>query len=242
MIIKARIFLLFFHIILMMNSSYKIFSIINIVVICLLFSIVDKEVSNKTIHNILPITICVDPGHGGKDGGAIYGDYVEKDINLDIGLKLKEILLDMGYNVVMTRSSDYHLPINKEYTKLGDLNERIKLVKESDAFILISIHANKYELTSVHGAQTFYRTSSRESMVLASLIQKNITSNFDNNSRISKSIDNIYLLNSLDIPAVIVESGFMSNSFDLNNITNPDFQEKFANIIADSINEFLLYY
>ena len=226
----------------MMNASYKIFSIINIIVIILLFSIVDKELSNEAINNILPITICVDPGHGGKDGGAIYGDYIEKDINLEISLKLNDILLEMGYNVVLTRSADYHLPMNGEYTKIGDLNERLKIIKDAEAFMLISIHANKYDLSSVHGAQTFYRTSSRESMVLASLIQKNITSNFENNNRISKSIDSIYLLNSLDIPAVIVESGFMSNSFDLKNITNPNFQEKFAKIIADSINEFLLYY
>lgn len=203
---------------------------------------IDKNASDNAIHNILPVTICVDPGHGGKDGGAIYGAYVEKDINLEISLKLKDILVHMGYNVVLTRTSDYHLPINEEYTKLGDLNERLRIINDSKAFMLISIHANKYELSTVHGAQTFYRTSSRESMVLASLIQKNITSNFDNNNRISKSIDTIYLLNSVDIPAVIVESGFMSNAIDLENITNAIFQEKFAKTIANSINEFLLYY
>ena len=109
----------------MMNTSYKIFSIVIIIFISLLFSMIDKNASDNAIHNILPVTICVDPGHGGKDGGAIYGAYVEKDINLEISLKLKDILVHMGYNVVLTRTSDYHLPINEEYTKLGDLNERL---------------------------------------------------------------------------------------------------------------------
>ena len=66
-----------------MKMNYKIISIINIIFILLTFSLVNNKKLNKTIHNIAPITICIDPGHGGKDGGAIYDGYVEKDINLD---------------------------------------------------------------------------------------------------------------------------------------------------------------
>lgn len=222
--------------------NYKIISIINIILILLAFSFVNAKKLNKTIHNLNPITICIDPGHGGKDGGAIYEGYVEKDINLEISLKLKKVLEEIGYEVVLTRDQDYHLPKGLEYTKAKDLNERIKIINESKAFMLISIHANKYSSPIVHGAQVFYKSSSRESMVLAALIQKNIVNSFANNNRVSKSIDTIYLLNAISIPAVIVESGFMSNPGDLKNITDEKFQEDFSKIIATSINEYLLYY
>lgn len=222
--------------------NYKIISIINIILILLAFSFANEKKLNKTIHNLNPITICIDPGHGGKDGGAIYEGYVEKDINLEISLKLKKVLEEIGYEVVLTRDEDYHLPKGLEYTKAKDLNERIKIINESKAFMLISIHANKYSSPIVHGAQVFYKSSSRESMVLAALIQKNIVNSIANNNRVSKSIDTIYLLNAISIPAVIVESGFMSNPGDLKNITDEKFQEDFSKIIATSINEYLLYY
>lgn len=234
--------LTFFSYYLLMKMNYKIISIINIIFILLTFSLVNNKKLNKTIHNIAPITICIDPGHGGKDGGAIYDGYVEKDINLEISLKLKKVLEEEGYEVVLTRDKDYHLPKDLEYTKAGDLNERIKIINESNAFMLISIHANKYSSPIVHGAQVFYKSTSRESMVLAALIQKNIVNSFENNNRVSKSIDTIYLLNAIDIPAVIVESGFMSNPNDLKNITNDEFQEEFSKVISKSINEYLLYY
>lgn len=222
--------------------KYKIIAVLNIVILMLVFSVIERKSLKETIHNFNPITICVDPGHGGKDGGAIYNGINEKDINLEIGILLKDVLEEMGYMVVLTRDDDYHLPKGGTYTKVTDLNERIKIIEESQAYLVISIHANKFESSSVHGAQTFYNSRSRDSMVLASLIQKNLNENIENNNRISKSIDTIYMLNYLKIPSVIVESGFMSNSIDLKNITNPDFQYKFASLIASSINEYLMYF
>ena len=222
--------------------KYKIFGILDIVILMISFSVLKIKRSNETIHNLNPIVICIDPGHGGKDGGAIYNGIMEKDINLEISLKLKDVLEEMGYLVLLTRNEDYHLPKDDFYTKLGDLNERIKIIEESQSYLMVSIHANKYGNSNVHGAQTFYNSKSRDSMVLASLIQKNINENIKDNNRISKSIDTIYLLNSLKIPSVIVESGFMSNLNDLNNITNSDFQHKFASLIAISIREYLMYF
>ena len=108
----------------------------------------------------------------------------------------------------MTRDKDYHLPIDKEYSKIGDLNERIKFIKSSKSIILLSIHANKFSSSSVSGCQVFYSSVCKSSLVLAGIIQKNVNCELDND-RFAKTIDNNYLLRNLDIPSVIIDdSGF----------------------------------
>lgn len=221
--------------------KYKIYSVIIIVLIYLSFFSLEKQNEFTFIENNLPFVICIDPGHGGKDGGASVYNYFEKDINLEISLLLKNELNDLGYLVEMTRDKDYHLPIDKEYSKIGDLNERIKFIKSSKSIILLSIHANKFSSSSVSGCQVFYSSVCKSSLVLAGIIQKNVNCELDND-RFAKTINNNYLLRNLDIPSVIIECGFMSNERDLNNLINKDYQAKLAKIFAKSVNEYLLNY
>ena len=87
--------------------------------------------------------IFIDPGHGGLDGGCNFKDLVEKDINLKIGLKLKEKLIEEGYDVLMTRSADIHL-CKEKFSKKEDLLTRIDLINNSNADLFISIHTKLF--------------------------------------------------------------------------------------------------
>lgn len=220
--------------------KYRVVSILIIILTNLSFFIINSNYKNVYIKDD-PFLIFIDPGHGGKDGGACVSSFYEKNINLDISLLLKEELCELGYSVLMSRYGDYHLPEGSDYSKIGDLDERLMLIKESNAFIVLSIHANKYENDSVSGCQVFYCSHLKSSLVLASIIQKNVNCELEND-RFAKTIDNNYLLRNLDVTSVIIECGFMSNKNDLMNLIDYDYQKKFVSIIASSVNEFFLNY
>ena len=105
-------------------------------------------------------TIIVDAGHGGDDGGAIGIDgTVEKDINLDVALKLEKILKFYGFNVIMTRTEDVMTcddgldSLRKR--KVSDIHNRFDLMRKNPDAVFISVHQNKFEDTSQHGTQVF---------------------------------------------------------------------------------------
>ena len=92
--------------------------------------------------------IIIDPGHGGFDGGAVgVNGTVEKDINLAISLKLRDMLTDAGFSVVMTRDTDRALNDSDDTTirrrKISDMRNRLNLTKLYPGSVLISIHQNK---------------------------------------------------------------------------------------------------
>ena len=101
--------------------------------------------------------IYIDPGHGGLDPGSIYQNIYEKDINLEICAVLKTELEQQGAIVYMTRYGDYDLSyINTGARKRSDLNNRAKIINESNADMYISIHLNSVSSKTWHGAQVFY--------------------------------------------------------------------------------------
>ena len=102
--------------------------------------------------------IVIDPGHGGYDPGKVGVDNtLEKDINLSIALKLKDVLEKNNYQVVMTRSEDIDYSSNGSGSKkTNDLNSRINIINEASPAIVISIHQNSFHDSSVSGAQVFY--------------------------------------------------------------------------------------
>ena len=112
------------------------------------------------------VTIVVDAGHGGFDGGAVgTNGAVEKDINLAIALKVEKLLKMAGYEVVMTRTTDTatydeNLPAG-ESKKASDLHNRLKLVEEEENRVLLSIHQNKYGVEKYSGTQVFYGPKKR---------------------------------------------------------------------------------
>ncbi len=160
------------------------------------------------------ITIIIDPGHGGEDPGACANGLIEKNLNLDIAITLKELLNSNGYSVVMTRESDRLLYNQNEQNnkKYFDIRNRAKFAEGFENSVFISIHMNKFSLENCKGLQTFYSPNSENSEVLAEKIQNSsyILQSY-NDRKIKTSNGDIYLLDNLKMPAVLVECGFLSN-------------------------------
>lgn len=187
--------------------------------------------------NELPIII-IDAGHGGEDGGAVANDgTVEKDLNLDIALKLNDIMSVMGYKTHLIRTTDTAIHSSGDtirQRKISDIKNRFAIMNKYDDCIYVSIHQNKFNDTGVHGAQTFYSPNNNESRVLADFIQKSISSQLQKENRrvIKKSGTDIYLLYNATKPTVMVECGFVSNDNELKKLKDNDYQNKMAISIA----------
>ena len=191
--------------------------------------------------------IIIDAGHGGLDGGAVAADGTEEaDLNLAIALKLQQILEFSGFKVIMTRTSEQALVAENESAsirsqKVADMKARLALINQYPDALFVSVHMNAFE-GSNHGAQVFYSPNHENGKLLANLIQTNIVSLLDtNNHRVEKeSQEEIYLLKNAQIPAVIVECGFISNQDDLANLKDEDYQMKMAYTIFAGILQYTL--
>ncbi|MHC6178412.1 N-acetylmuramoyl-L-alanine amidase CwlD [Clostridium sp. JNZ X4-2] len=190
--------------------------------------------------------ILIDPGHGGMDSGAVSKDGVmEKEINLKISNKLKDKLLKRGYRVVMTREQDKGLYTEKgriRKKKVEDLNNRCKLKKDTECNMFISIHLNMFPQSKYYGAQVWY-SKNENSKKLAGILQGNLISDLDkNNNRKEKAALNSYkVLRCNDsIPSVLVECGFLSNIEEKNKLIKDGYQDKIAESIAKSVDDYYI--
>ncbi|EDK32354.1 N-acetylmuramoyl-L-alanine amidase CwlD [Clostridium kluyveri] len=190
------------------------------------------------------ITVLLDPGHGGIDSGAVSKDGImEKDINLKISNKLKDKLLGKGYKVVMTRYEDKGLytdcgRIRKK--KIEDLDNRCKLKEDSKCNMFISIHLNMFPQSKYYGAQVWY-SKNENSRRFAGILQKNLVNDLDNsNNRKEKAaFDSYKVLRCKDsMPSVLIECGFLSNTEEKNKLLKDEYQDKIAECIKKSINEY----
>ena len=173
----------------------------------------------------------IDAGHGGIDGGAsgISTGVRESDINLLISKELKKLFEKAGVSVIMTRNSDDGLygTTDKGF-KLRDLNERVKIINNSNANLLISIHLNTYVSPVRRGAQVFYEKGDEQSKIFAKRVQSRI-----NGMRLSPRLydalsGDYYLLNQTKIPSIIVECGFLSNPDDEKLLISQEYRESIA--------------
>lgn len=190
------------------------------------------------------ITIVLDAGHGGEDGGATAGNIVEKDINLSITNKLYEIFKSSGFNVVTTRSNDSTLNTEGNTLrerKVSDMKNRLALYNQNENNVVISIHQNKFPQERYCGSQVFYSPNNPKSRELSESIRNNIVKLLQpENTRESKKAGNeIYLLYNAKVPAVIVECGFISNYNEAQKLKSNDYQDKIAFAVFSG---FLEYY
>lgn len=183
--------------------------------------------------------------HGGFDGGAVASDgTVEKDINLNIALKLENFLKFCGYEVVMTRTDDNGTEDNGDSSiserKKSDLQNRLALMSENQDAIYVSVHLNKFTTSSASGAQVFYAPNFETARILGESIQHSVVNLIqpDNLRVIKKGTSSTYLLYNAKIPAVIVECGFLSNPQELEQLKKSDYQSKMAFSIAAGIVDF----
>lgn len=158
--------------------------------------------------------VILDAGHGGNDPGKISVDGTqEKDLNLEIAKKLRELLEQQDIEVIMTREEDQGLyDENASNKKAQDMKRRCEFINTEQPACVVSIHQNSYHEESIHGAQVFYYGTSKESQSLAELIQEELIRFVDpENHRQAKANDTYYLLKKTEAPVVIVECGFLSN-------------------------------
>ena len=175
--------------------------------------------------------VVIDAGHGGNDPGKVSVDgSLEKDINLQIALKLQKFLQMQDVDVILTRDSDMGLyDENASNKKVQDMKNRVALIEEKQPALTVSIHQNSYHEEYVHGAQVFYYANSEKSKELAERIQQVMALELDrDNARQAKANDSYYLLKKTSSPIVIVECGFLSNYDEAQKLSSELYQEKVA--------------
>lgn len=156
----------------------------------------------------------------------------EEAINLEIALKLQKLVEQSGGKVILTRSDENGIYSNDvkgiKKWKISDIKNRVEIGNNSDADIFVSIHLNKFPPSQVYnGWQVFYQKESDKSKFLAENIQKNLNINIEKeNNRQIMPISNIYIMDNVKIPSVIVECGFLSNPEECEALKTESYQNK----------------
>ncbi len=157
----------------------------------------------------------------------------EAQTNLKIALKLQNLLEQSGCTVILTRSDEnaiYDIDSKTlKQKKISDIRNRVKIGNESQADIFVSIHLNKIPQPQYDGWQTFYKEGNEGGAKLAKQIQENLNEAIQKeNNRVSKTIDNIYIIKNVEIPTTIVECGFLSNPEEEKQLLDDNYQNKLA--------------
>lgn len=196
---------------------------------------------SKSAGAISSYTVVLDAGHGGEDGGCEGNGLVEKDLNLDITLRLASLLGEQGVTVVLTRDTDILLyDINSDYQgkkKAQDVRKRLEIAKSQENPLLVSIHMNYFAQTQYSGLQVWYSKNDARSKILANLIQSNVKSELQpSNKRVTKeATSSIFLLHNATFPAVLIECGFLSNPDEARALADENYRQNLANSIFKSI-------
>ncbi|CCZ57601.1 n-acetylmuramoyl-L-alanine amidase CwlD [Clostridium sp. CAG:762] len=217
-------------------NKYKITLLILFLIILFSVNQVNAYVND---FPLLGKTIYLDAGHGGKDPGAIYDNVYEKDINLDIVKKLQFELEKMGAVVLLTRDDDYDLAsIDAKKRKQSDLLKRANLINESKCDMYISIHLNAYSSTKWSGLQIFYDDINPNNKILAEIMNETLKSNLKTVREIKRE-NGYFMYHKINVPGILIESGFITNSNDRYKLKDSNYQAILArNIVLGVINYF----
>jgi N-acetylmuramoyl-L-alanine amidase len=170
-----------------------------------------------------PITVVIDAGHGGHDRGGIPGQRIaEKDMTLDVALRLRNVLSANGYHVVMTRSDDVFVP----------LGGRVAIANSYRNAVFVCIHFNATGRSGASGIETYFY--SRDSLPLASAIHYYVTGGAPSANRGVRR-RGYYVLRKTTIPAVLVECGFLTNPTEAAYAQSAGYRQKLADEIAAGI-------
>lgn len=218
------------------------------------FAVLCSAVLSALAQNAMPVmqtvtqtpapVIVLDPGHGGEDGGAVScTGCKESELNLEIGLRLNDLLRFFGIRTVMTRSEDKSVydanAVTVSEKKVSDLKNRAKLTNETPNALFVSIHQNQFSDGKYSGAQVFYATT-EGSRALAEQLQMLLRELLDpDNHREAKESSAVWLMEHINCTGVLVECGFLSNDEEEKRLKTPEYQKKLACVIACGITEYL---
>lgn len=191
------------------------------------------DASNENTYS-KKMKILIDPGHGGVDPGAT-GDLgiAEAPLNLDISTKLMKFLEGGGFEVEMTRYDDNALYTEKSPTirakKNEDLDNRIKVINNSNADLVVSIHLNSFPQKQYYGALIFYKNNCDKSKIAAKTLQINLKEILDkNNNRVPQVKKDMKIMENSNMPMILIECGFLSNNEEEKKLVSAEYQEKVA--------------
>ncbi len=184
------------------------------------------------------VKIVLDAGHGGVDGG-VYGVLTgvkESELNLKVVKKLENYLISAGMSVTLTRNSDAGLyGAATKNLKKRDMQKRKEIIEDANPDLVVSVHMNKYSLSTRRGAQVFYKQNDEKGKILAQSIQ-NCFNNMEESSRQCSVLSgDYYILNCTNYPSVIAECGFLSNKDDEALLITEEYQDKVAYAIFKGI-------
>lgn len=230
------------------NSSLGFILITVLMTVAVLFCVLLKDGTNNNTCDVSAekITVIIDAGHGGEDGGAIgSGNIYEKDINLSIALKIGKKLEENGINILYTRTTDILLyDRNVDFSgrkKALDLAARVKTANETPNCIFVSIHMNSFPQSQYSGLQVYYSKNSKDSQIIAASIQNSVKANLQpqNKRKITEATSRIYLLDRIQAPAVLIECGFLSNPEECRLLTTEIYQNQLAEIISKELEKYV---
>jgi N-acetylmuramoyl-L-alanine amidase len=188
------------------------------------------QVQNQNIGDRRRGLIVVDAGHGGRDPGAIGNGVQEKDITLSISIRLGQTLQSMGYAVYYTRTNDSEI----------DLEPRVADAERIDADVFVSVHANALAANNsgINGIETYHSRNSTVGKELATYVHSQILSETGANDRSVRG-SGFYVIARTSMPAILVETGFVTNALEAQNLSRPDYQQRMAEAIAKGIDRFM---
>lgn len=226
-------------------------ALIVILFACMIIVVYETSASDRRFFLPEPlggVKIVLDAGHGGIDGGAAKGDVIEKDITLEITNKLARQLKRLGAEVILTRSTDGDVisehASSEEFASLRerkkqDIFLRQSIIQDAKPDLFITVHANAIPNSKWRGAQVFYhKQGDPQSELLAKSVQQAIRDGLQNTDREALAIERIYLLKKAEVPAVLVETGFLSNEEERALLSDSAYQEKMASAIARGVEDY----
>ena len=188
-------------------------------------------------------TVIIDAGHGGVDGGATScTGKLEKEYNLEIAMRLNDLMHLMGLHTKMVRTTDISVYTQGQTIaakKVSELKNRVNAVNETENGLLVSIHQNTFSDGKYSGAQVFYAAEG-ESQELAEQLQNTfcLTLNPGSNRR-CKRADGVYLMEHIEKTGILVECGFLSNVQEEAKLRSSEYQKKLSCVIAATVCNFL---
>lgn len=187
--------------------------------------------------------VIIDPGHGGVDGGATSCTGVlESNINLQISLRLNDLMHLLGIDTIMIRDSDRSIHTQGNtiaQKKISDLKQRVSIVNSQKDALLISIHQNHFTDSRYFGPQVFYgrgEGSAEFAKTMQSILTRNLC---PDSNRQAKSAKGVYLMEKVECTALLIECGFISNPEEEARLLRSDYQRALCCVIAAASGEFL---
>ena len=224
-----------------LKSAYMLTIIITLTLTCLgsrAVTVISQQLPIAREHCFI-----IDPGHGGVDGGATScTGKLESSFNLEISLRLRDLMHFLGYQTRMIRTEDISVYTEGETIaakKMSDLKERVRICNETDGAILLSIHQNIYPDSRYSGAQVFH-AKSQGSTELAEGLQKSLISTLNPGSRRTvKQSEGVYLMEHISCPGVLIECGFLSNPEEEAKLRSEAYQKQLCCVIAATAANFI---